>query len=188
VLLSAPVVLCFVYFALLSVSLVGIQTFLPPTLGALHGTPVHVATAALTAFLLGGSAGVVVGGVAADKMPRHDLLVATGLFIAAVLLFAIGAIDLGGDGTILAIAAAGFASGATMPSRDMLVRAATPVGATGRVFGFVYSGLDLGASVTPPFLGFLIDRGAPLGVFVVIGGTLLLTIASVFALKSFSRR
>jgi MFS transporter, FSR family, fosmidomycin resistance protein len=188
VLLSAPVLLCFLYFLLLSISLVGVQTFLPPTLDALHGIPVEVATAALTGFLLGSSGGVVLGGFLADKTVRHDLLVCAGLLIAALLLFAAGPVDLGATGVVAAFAAAGFFSGATTPSRDMLVRGATPSGATGRVFGFVYSGLDLGSAVTPPVLGLLVDHGAPIGVFFVISGTLVLTTFSVVALRRFSRR
>jgi MFS family permease len=188
VLLSAPVVLCFVYFALLSVALIGLQTFLPPTLAALHGTELGVATAALTGFLLGASAGVITGGVAADRGRRHDLIVTAGLFAAGVLILLVALADWGRGGTVGLIAAAGFASGMTTPSRDMLVRAATPVGATGRVFGFVYSGLDLGSSLTPPVLGFLIDAGAPIAVLGVVVGALALTIASVFVLSRFARR
>ena len=45
------------------------------------------------------------------------------------------------------LALTGFAIGSTGPSRDMIVRGATPPGASGRVYGFVYSGLDLGATL-----------------------------------------
>jgi len=62
----------------------------------------------------------------------------------------------------------------------MLVRGATPAGATGKVFGFVYSGLDLGAAVTPPVLGFFIDRGEPRMVFLLSAAALALTIATAF--------
>jgi MFS transporter, FSR family, fosmidomycin resistance protein len=187
VLLSAPVILCFVYFALLSVALIGLQTFLPPALVALHGIELRAATAVLTAFLLGASAGVLAGGIAADRGRRHDLIVTAGLFIAGVLILLIALVDWGAGGTAALVAAAGFASGMTMPSRDMLVRASTPPGATGRVFGFVYSGLDLGSSLTPPVLGFLIDAGAPIAVFEVVVGALALTIGSVLVLRRFSR-
>ena len=65
------------------------------------------------------------------------------------------------------VSLAGFAMGATMPARDMLVRGAAPPGGTGKVFGFVYSGLDLGGAITPPLLGLLLDRGMPRMVFAV---------------------
>ena len=188
VLLSVPVVLCFVYFALLSVALVGIQTFLPPTLGALYGMPIALATAALTGFLLGASAGVVCGGVIADRGRRHDLVVIAGLAVAGGLVLALALVDGGPAVTLGLTSAAGFASGITMPSRDMLVRAAAPVGATGRVFGFVYSGLDLGSSLTPPTMGFLIDSGAPRGVFFIVVAALLLAIVSVLVLWRLARK
>jgi hypothetical protein len=64
----------------------------------------------------------------------------------------------------------------------MLVRAATPAGATGKVFGFVYSGLDLGSAVTPPILGFFLDNGLPRGVFILVAAALVAAIASALAL------
>ena len=75
-------------------------------------------------------------------------------------------------------AIAGLGLGVTIPARDMLVRNAAPEGATGRVFGFVYSGLDLGAAVTPFFIGQLLDQGLPRLVFVVAAGALIVAIAS----------
>ena len=187
-LLSAPVLLYFIYFALLSIALVGLQTFLPPALVTLYATLLPAAAAVLTAFLLGASAGVLTGGVVADRGRRHDLVVTMGLFIAGVLIGLVALADWGPAGTAALAAGAGFASGMTTPSRDMLVRASTPVGATGRVFGFVYSGLDLGSALVPPLLGFLVDAAKPRGVFVVIVGGLGLTIGSVLVLRRFTRR
>jgi FSR family fosmidomycin resistance protein-like MFS transporter len=71
----------------------------------------------------------------------------------------------------------------TYPSRDLIVRAATPPGAAGRVYGFVYSGLDVGSLAMPVFYGMLIDRGMPQGVFYVIFGCMLLSIATVLQLQ-----
>jgi FSR family fosmidomycin resistance protein-like MFS transporter len=74
---------------------------------------------------------------------------------------------------------AGFFSGVTGPSRDILVRAATPQGASGKVFGFVYSGLDLGAACAPVLFGALLDGGQQRGVFAAIAIMFLLAIVSV---------
>src|SRR4029077_12694000 len=82
-----------------------------------------------------------------------------------------------------ALAAAGFAAGFTMPSRDMFARGATPRGATGKVFGFIYSGLDLGSAITPIILGLLLDRQMPLYVFVVSAAALALAIVTTFGIK-----
>ena len=78
---------------------------------------------------------------------------------------------------------AGFSLGVTGPSRDLLVRAAAPVGASGRVYGFVYSGLDLGSALTPLLFGWMLDHGAPRAIFVAIAGFMLLTIATVVQVR-----
>jgi MFS family permease len=177
---SPPVLLCFTYFALLSVSLTGNQTFMPAALNQLYGTSLATAGAALSAYLLASSMGVVVGGVAADRSIRHEGIVAVGLLVAAATMLVVGFVQLPDPAIVAMVALAGFASGSTTPSRDMLVRGATPIGATGKVFGFVYSGLDLGAAVTPPVLGMFLDRGEPRMVFVLSAAALALTIGTAF--------
>jgi len=167
VLLSPAVLLCFGYFTLLSVAQVGLQTFLPSAVVAAFGVSIGAANAMLTSFLVAAALGVLAGGIVADKFTRHELVIGIGLAIAAALslVFAVAALP------VVALAAcaslAGLAMGATMPARDMLVRGAAPPGGTGKVFGFVYSGLDLGGAITPPFLGLLLDHGVPRLVFVV---------------------
>jgi FSR family fosmidomycin resistance protein-like MFS transporter len=182
VLASPPILLCFAYFALLSVSLTGNQTFMPAALNQLYGISLGTAGAALSAYLLAGSLGILAGGVAADRSRRHEGIVAVGLLVAAAIMLVIGFVRLPDPAIIAMVALAGFASGSTTPSRDMLVRAATPAGATGKVFGFVYSGLDLGAAVTPPVLGLFLDRGEPRMVFVLAAVALTLTIGTALRL------
>ncbi|MGD9615187.1 MAG: MFS transporter [Alphaproteobacteria bacterium] len=167
VLLAPPVLLCFAYFTLLSVAQVGLQTFFPSAAVAAFGVSIGAANAMLTGFLVAAALGVLAGGVVADRFPRHELVVGIGLTIAAALslVFAVAAFPV----AVLAACAsiAGFAMGATMPARDMIVRGAAPAGETGKVFGFVYSGLDLGAAIAPPLLGLLLDHGRPRMVFAV---------------------
>jgi len=66
--------------------------------------------------------------------------VATGVLTTATVSLAIGVLAVPISALIPCIVVAGFAWGCTTPSRDMLVRGAAPAGATGTVFGFVYSG------------------------------------------------
>ena len=40
-----------------------------------------------------------------------------------------------------------------------MIKKATPQGATGRVYGLVYSGLDSGFAVSPLLFGVFMDRG-----------------------------
>jgi MFS family permease len=106
-----------------------------------------------------------------------------GLLAAALLALLMGFAPMA---TMLLFAVAtlmGFLSGLTVPSRDMLVRAATPPGATGKVFGFVYSGLDLGSLVAPVVAGALIDHGQTPLVFVFIAVALAATVGAAIAVK-----
>jgi MFS transporter, FSR family, fosmidomycin resistance protein len=182
-LMVAPVLAAFAYFALLATSLIGIQTFSVTALVALYQAPLGLATGALTAFLLGGAGGILVGAFLADHTRRHDLVAAGGMLSGAVLVLvmATGALALAALPVVMALA--GFALGVTSPSRDMLVRQATPRGASGKVYGFVYSGLDLGSSLTPLLFGWLLDRGEPRAVFVVSAAFMLLTITTVVQVR-----
>jgi MFS transporter, FSR family, fosmidomycin resistance protein len=178
VLLMPAVLLCFAYFTLLSVAQVGLQTFLPSAAVAAFGMSIGAANIMLTSFLVAAALGVLAGGVVADRFPRHELVVGIGLAVAAglSLVFAVAALPV----AVLTVCAtlAGFAMGATMPARDMIVRGAAPPGGTGKVFGFVYSGLDLGGAITPPLLGLLLDHGMPRMVFAVSAVAFAVAIAS----------
>jgi MFS family permease len=183
VLLSPPIVAAFAYFTLLATALVGIQTFAVSGLVAIYGTPIALATGALTGFYLGNAGGILAGGVLADHTRRHDVVAATGMLGAAVLTLTVGSGALATALLTAVMALAGFAMGMTSPSRDVLVRGATPRGASGKVFGFVYSGLDLGSLVGPPVYGWLLDRGEPRTMFVVIVVLMLVTIPTVVTVR-----
>lgn len=187
-LLSRPILLCFGYFVLLATATIGVQTFLPATLGALYGTTLETAGAALTGFLIGSSAGILVGSLIADRSTRHDRIVAFGLASAAGLILVVGNLPMPAPALIAFMAAAGFQSGLTTPSRDLLVRGATPRGAAGRVFGFVYSGLDAGSACAPLIIGVLLDHGHPGGMLWFVAGALALAILTAVTLRRASHR
>src|SRR5262245_4728580 len=170
VLLSGPVVLCFLYFALFAAGLAGLQSFSVTAMVEQYGVAATAASSALTAYLAAAAAGILVGGFVAARATRHDLVAAGGLAVnaAAVLLIAINQVP--GIALPAMLAIAGFASGIVAPSRDLIVRAATPPGAAGRVFGFVYSGLDVGSLATPVFYGWLLDHHLPHAVFYTVFG------------------
>jgi len=183
--LAAPAVLmCFLYFLLLAAALIGVQNFGVAGLVALYDAPVALASSALTAFLIGGAAGILTGGYVAGRARRHDLVAAGGMLAsaAAVLLLASGVLSQALIAPMLALA--GFASGLTNPSRDLLVRGATPPGASGKVYGFVYSGLDVGSMATPVLYGWMLDRALASGVFYTVFAMLLLTVATVLYLPA----
>lgn len=159
ILLSRPVMLSFVYFLFLSLGTSGLQNFLPTALGALHGKPLEVGGQALTAYLLGSATGVLIGGIMADRNRQHGLVVAIGLSFGIIATLIVGEMNLPDLLLMVTLALGGLVVGVTMPSRDMLVRSATPKGASGRVFGFVYSGLDAGGAISPLLIGLLLDHG-----------------------------
>jgi MFS family permease len=182
-LLAAPILMALSYFAMLTLSTTGIQTFAVPALAMVYHAPLALATGALTIYLIGSATGTLAGGFLADRASRHDLVAAAGVLSAAALIgvLASGSVPL----TLIAVvmAAAGFSMGITGPSRDMLVRAATPRGSSGKVFGFVYSGMDLGSLVAPPLYGWFLDRGEPRTMFTVIAAIMLLMIFTVVQVR-----
>ena len=180
---AVPILMAFGYFVLLTASTSGIQTFAVPALGAIYHAPLVLATGALTVYLFGNASGVLTGGFLADRATRHDLVAAAGVLCAATLtlLLASGALPLGKVSLVMALT--GFSMGVTAPSRDMLVRAATPRGSSGKVFGFVYSGLDVGSLIAPPVYGWFLDRGEPRAMFVVIAAVMLVMIATVVQVR-----
>jgi len=175
------------FFVLLALSLIAVQDFLPLTLLALHGTALEIGAQALSGFLLGSAAGVIIGGVLADRTSRHSLTISCGLLGSAMLFLLTGFVALSTVLVVAAVSFAGVLSGLTTPSRDMLVRSATPIGATGRVYGFVYSGLDVGSALAPATVGILLDSGKPLSVMVLIAGVLVLAIFTVVSIRPRAR-
>ena len=183
VLLAAPILIAFGYFALLSGAFTGIQSFAVPALLMIYAAPLTLAASALTAFLVGNASGLLTGGFLADRVRHHTAVAVCGVLAAASFMgiMAWGVLPL----VMLAIvmAATGFALGVTSPSRDMIVRAATPRGSSGKVFGFVYSGLDLGSLIAPPIYGWFLDRDAPRGMFVVVAAIMVVMIVTVVQVR-----
>jgi MFS family permease len=181
--LQRPILLCFAYFCVLTLGSIGIQTFAGTALNAAYGIPLGVATSALAAYLLGSTAGILAGGFLAARTARHDRVAAGGLAAGAALMLLVAAAPAVAFLAVPLFALTGFVLGATGPSRDMIVRNATPPGASGRVYGFVYSGLDLGATIAPVAIGSLLDHGLPRTVFVAIAGAMALAIGTVLQVR-----
>ena len=188
VLLALPVLLCFAFFLIFGGAYAGIANFAITAMQLQYGIGTALAASAITAYMLGNAAGTVTGGYAATRFPRHDLVAASGLTIAALIMLAIAAGAPPASALPVALGLAGFAAGVTYPSRDLIVRASTPPGASGRVYGFVYSGLDLGVVLTPVFYGLLIDEGRPQAVFYTIFGFTVVAILTVYSAYLMPRR
>ena len=167
----------------MSAALIGVQNFGIPAMIDLFGLSLSEASRCVTGFLLGTAAGIFIGGIVADRTDRHDRIAIAGMTTAALFMLVIAINDLSPTMVLIILVVAGMASGTTTPSRDMLVRAATPKGASGRVFGFVYSGLDLGSSLIPLALGWALDQGYPEAVFYAASGFLAVTVLTVVQVR-----
>ncbi|MBM3643417.1 MAG: MFS transporter [Alphaproteobacteria bacterium] len=162
---QAPILVCLAYFVLVAANTVGVQNFAVPAWEKMFGVSQSHAALCLLVFIVGGAVGMIVGGIYADRVTRHDLIAAVGMSVAAVLTVPIAMQAIAPSMLLPLLALAGFAAGVTNPSRDMIVRGATPPGASGKVFGFVYSGLDIGSFLAPPVFGVLMHWGMPAAIF-----------------------
>jgi MFS family permease len=179
---TVPVVMCFLYFTVYACGLSGVQSFGVAAMTAQYGVAKEIAFTALTAYMAGSAAGIFAGGFIATRTARHDVVAATGLFFGACAVFLIASRAVPAGALPLFLGLAGACIGATGPSRDLIVRASTPAGATGRVYGFVYSGFDVGGFVMPVFYGWLMDHSLPHGVFYVSAAFTALAMATVLNL------
>ena len=178
-LLAPAILLNLAFFTLTAIMGNGLNTYLVVALGALHATPPAIANIALTSLLTMNAIGVLAGGVLASRMRRHVLIAASGLTIGGCMTALIGFVALPSAALIVLTGVSGFAVGTTYPSRDMLVRAVTPPGAYGRVFGFVSTGFNIGASIAPIVYGMLMDHGQPRGIFLLSAAVSLVCVSTV---------
>jgi MFS family permease len=176
VLTSGPVLTMLVFFILIALASTGVQTFAVTALVDMHGISLATANAALTAFLVGGFLGVILGGFVADRLRRPAITVTGTMVAAAIGLALVGLFDLPMVVLIAVMGIAGAMIGIMRPARDMMVNSITPPGTTGKVFGFVSTGLSAGSGIAPVALGWIIDMGAPGWVFALIVGFIVTSI------------
>lgn len=157
---SSAVWTSFGFFLVTTLAFGILQNYAPAILSQVYGVSLVMATSGLTAYLLGSGAGMITGGFLAE---RGDRAVAAALAFAAVM----AAILASGAMPALALwplmAGMGFGVGMAGPGRDLLVRRAATSrfgkSSYGRVYGFVYSGLDTGQALSPVLFGPLLDAG-----------------------------
>jgi FSR family fosmidomycin resistance protein-like MFS transporter len=120
--------------------------------------------------------GVLCGGYLGDVFHKPNVVVTTGYIIGAFLVACIWHFELTTLQLYVIFAVVGFLYGVVFPSRELLIRAATPKGASGRVFGFVYSGMDFGAALIPVLFGWFVDTGIPRTAFLCVALLWLLSV------------
>jgi MFS family permease len=179
--LKIPAVwMCFAFFFFYAGALSIIQSFAPQAAKELHGVPAHLAAICLTIYMVCSAGGMLVGGFLAAQPERSERVVALAFGLAASVALVLGFADVPAAAVPLLFGAMGLMSGVAGPSRDLLVKRATPANATGRVYGVVYAGLDIGQAVVPLFIGALMDHGAYRGVWAVLAGLLAVLIVNAF--------
>jgi MFS family permease len=162
-----------------------VQTYLAIALEGLFAIPIPVGNGALTAYLTTMVVGILLGGMMADKVKYQSTIAGTGLAACAVLLFIAGTVNLGTTGTISIVALSGFLGGIIIPSRDLLVRQASPPHAVGRTFGIVTTGFNFGGMIGPLLGGIAVDHHMPIWVFYL---SAIFTLVTVFIALAVDRR
>ena len=174
---SRTMILFLLFFMLGAMAGGGVQSWIVTVLHAVKGMSLEAASLALTAYMAGSTAGVLVGGWVADNLKRAVVPAVFGLTIASALLILVVNWLLLPDLLVTGLTfLSGLALGASRTPRDIMVKDAAPPGQIGKVFGFVSAGLPLGGAITPVPFGFLIDRGHPELVLVLVAGILLLSL------------
>jgi MFS transporter, FSR family, fosmidomycin resistance protein len=180
--------MCFGFFFFYAGALSVVQTYASEAARQLHGVPVHLAAACLTVYMVCSAAGMVGGGFLATDPARCERIVGIGFGLAAAVALTLALGHLPPLAVPVLFGAMGVAAGIAGPSRDLLVKRSTPEGATGRVYGVVYSGLDIGQAVTPLIFGRLMDGHAHSGVLIGLAALQLVLIASAFNVRRVGRR
>lgn len=160
--LRLPVVWrCFVFFVFSTFAVSVVQNFLPSILVQTASITPDGAAKTLTAYLLLNALGMLLGGFLLHFAAhwRTSSIVASSIGTGAILLLFAAAGELATPALLATLAATGLVIGLAAPSRDLMIKRASPSGATGRVYGMVYSGFDVGLALAPLVLGRLMDRG-----------------------------
>lgn len=178
---------CFVFFTVFAVALGGVQSFAPAAAAQLHGVPAAQVAVCLSIYMVAAGAGMVLGGHLVRDPQRSVRVAASGFAVAAVVAAMIGLGHWTPTAVLVLFALMGFGAGIAGPSRDLLVKQATPPGATGRVYGVVYSGLDVGMTLAPLAFGAMMDAGQFRGVWLGIAIALMLLIATAFNVRRNAR-
>jgi MFS family permease len=180
-LVSPPILMALLFFVMLAFSLGGYTSFSVAALEAIYHVDLAAATVPLTVYLTASTLGVLLGGWIADRTRQHHQVVAGCFLLVALFSAAVPLLKPPILLVSLLFAGAGLFSGMVAPSRDMMVRAVTPPGSSGKVFGFVTTGFSIGGIAGPLLFGLVLDLGDPGNLFWTIAGLSLLTLVIVLA-------
>ena len=176
--------LCWVFFFFSMASTSSLQSFAPSALFNIYQVPIDVGSYYITLLALGSAGGVLFGGYLAAKLQAPERIVSSCLAVTIVMCLLLGTGFIPVSLIPVLFIGLGFGYGVVAPSRDLLVKTVTPKGVAGRVYGIVYSGIDLGAALGPFIFGFFMDAGMPKALFLGIVLFQLMIIPTVFKVSA----
>ena len=179
--------MCLLFFLLYAVVLSAVQSFAPEAARQLHAVPVQLVAACLSIYMLCSASGMMLGGFLAADPARCERVVGVGMGLAAVIALSVAYLPIAPAMVPVMFGLMGAVSGTAGPSRDMLVKRSTPENASGRVFGVVYSGLDIGQAIAPLVFGRLMDLHQYRSVWVGLAAVQGLLIVSAFNVRRVRR-
>jgi FSR family fosmidomycin resistance protein-like MFS transporter len=179
--------MCFAFFFFYAIALSVVQAFAPEAARQLHAVPLGMVAMCLTIYMVCSSGGMVLGGFLAADPTRCERIVGIGFGIAAGFALVLAVVDVPAWSVPVLFGLMGFAAGTGGPSRDLIVKRATPPNSTGRVYGVVYSGLDIGQALSPLVFGTLMDQQRYTSVFIGLALVQAVLIASAFNVKKVRR-
>lgn len=174
--------MCFFFFLLFAVVLSVVQTFAPEAARQIHGVPLALAAVCVTVYMVASAVGIALGGFLVADPQRCERIIAAAMAVAALVALTIAFGTLPPMAVPVLFGVMGFSAGLAGPSRDLIVKRSTPDHATGRVYGVVYSGLDIGQALAAPLFGGLLDRQQYQGVWlgmVIFQGLLIFSAINV---------
>ncbi len=187
-LLTAPVLLFLCFNILYGMASGGLLAFTVSALMNLHGLDLDLASAALTGHLFGVVGGILLAGIIADRYSAHHIAAAGAMLLAAAATVLPALLSPSGVVLVAIMILSGIGLGAVLPPRDLMVRALTPPGETGKVFGFVFVGYSVGISAVAVLFGWLLDGGMPSLVFTLSAAFAILALIAITAAHALTPR
>jgi FSR family fosmidomycin resistance protein-like MFS transporter len=182
--LKIPAVwVCFGFFFVFAGILSIVQSFAPEAARQLHGVPAPWAALCLSTYMVCSAGGMLLGGFLAADPARCERVVGAAFTVAALLALAMAFADVPAFAVVPMFGLIGFCAGTAGPSRDLLVKRSTPDHASGRVYGVVYAGLDIGQAVVPLFIGQLMDQQRFQEVWIALAALQTVLIVSAFNVR-----
>ena len=189
ILFKPPTIFSFLFFCFMAMGSVGLMTLGPDALTAFLDLSRETASSTISLQLTGSLCGILIGGMIADRIVRHDMATAGIVTIGVLLLWTVPAFKPDNLALLISIFIVyGFAYGMAQPSRDMVVRSVAPSGAAGKVFGFTYSGMDVGSAIAVGVFGYLLGGGQSQLVFILVGAFMMVGVGSVLLAKVFAKK